>query len=133
MYKRENSDDKKEMKLYTLFNVWGSISRKLDVSVGLCITGMYGALAMKTEQYWFFYLSRVILLRRRLFQSIELKNRWFLKSSNPFFPRRLSTEQRSCCNKSFAPFDTTTSSGNESGIYTNKQKYIPIIHLKLSH
>ncbi len=67
------------------------------------------------------------LLRRRLFQSIESKNRWFLKSSKPFFPSRWSIEQRSFCNKSFASFDASTSSGNESGIYTNKfQLFIQI-------
>ncbi len=35
--------------MYTILNVSGSISRKWDVSVGLCIIGMYGAFAIKIQ------------------------------------------------------------------------------------
>lgn len=68
------------------------------------------------------------LLRRRFFQSIEWKNRWFSKSSNPFFPSRSSTEQINCCNKSFPLLDTFTLSGNDNGTYT---KSIPFKSIKM--
>jgi hypothetical protein len=112
---------------YTLSDVWGSTSMKLDVSVGLCLEGIYGAFTIKQKNQMNLMINLNWLLRRIFFQSIEWKNRWFSKSSNPFFPRRSSTEQINCCNKSFALLDTSISSGNDNGIYT---KSISMIQLK---